>query len=452
MTTRFPLLKSQKIYDFLKSSFEKVGTSFHPSLAEIESPTTRSVTRLFAELFELVVGCPMSGQIPFVENLEHPELYQESLMKLTFLKDVRKLVSAAGISPDTISIEDLWSPNRKGLCYILSGIVNFLKFCERYDEDHDEAQGTLNAKEEQLQLLRARKEKLKERVGALKNLRKRDEARRAEIVEENEALGAKVAALNEEQLALVAKRDKMKTEIQENVDMEAHLKVMLMEAKEEIESLSSRVVSSPDRVKDEIEQMKQKQFALVKRRSENDKQIRDMTNSVQFMEEIANQVNAKCFTLMRGVKEREQDRSAQQQMLNDLEEREATLKLDLKKSIGDDEHSRRNVDAMRRRKAQLEAQVDMRMMADKKEKDQYSEELAGLETVKKMNQKRIDELKLESEKLKRELKEDYEGHQRSKEKAKKTLEEAVKEVVAVIHKERDRYVATGQEIEGCKKH
>ena len=48
-------------------------------------------------------------------------------------------------------------------------------------------------------------------------------------------------------------------------------------------------------------------------------------------------MNAKCFTLMRGVKEREQDRSAQQQMLNDLEEREATLKLDLKKSIGDDE-------------------------------------------------------------------------------------------------------------------
>ena len=49
-------------------------------------------------------------------------------MKLTFLKDVygsvfslldtfqknffrRKLVSAAGISPDTISIEDLWSPS-----------------------------------------------------------------------------------------------------------------------------------------------------------------------------------------------------------------------------------------------------------------------------------------------------------------------------------------------------
>ena len=49
------------------------------------------------------------------------------------------------------------------------------------------------------------------------------------------------------------------------------------------------------------------------------------------------QVNAKCLTLMRGVKEREQDRSAQQQMLNDLEEREATLKLDHKKSIGDDE-------------------------------------------------------------------------------------------------------------------
>ena len=37
------------------------------------------------------------------------------------------------------------------------------------------------------------------------------------------------------------------------------------------------------------------------------------------------------------------------------------------------QHSRRNVDALRRRKAQLEAQVDIRMMADKKEKYQYSE-------------------------------------------------------------------------------
>ena len=48
----------------------------------------------------------------------------------------------------------------------------------------------------------------------------------------------------------------------------------------------------------EIEQMKQKQFALVKRRSENDKQIRDMTNSVQFMEEIANQVCAHSSNLL----------------------------------------------------------------------------------------------------------------------------------------------------------
>ena len=105
--------------------------------------------------------------------------------------------------------------------------------------------------------------------------------------------------------------------------------------------------------------MKQKQFVLLKRRQEDDQKIREVTNSVQFMKQIAHQVrahssnlllslqfffiiirlqvNAKCLTLMRGVKEREQDRSAQQQMLNDLEEQEATLKLDHKKSIGDDE-------------------------------------------------------------------------------------------------------------------
>ena len=34
-----------------------------------------------------------------------------------------------------------------------------------------------------------------------RSLRKRDEARRAEIVEENEALGAKMAALNEEHVS-----------------------------------------------------------------------------------------------------------------------------------------------------------------------------------------------------------------------------------------------------------
>ena len=167
MTTCFPLLKSQEIHVFLKSSFEKVGKSFHPSMAEIESPTVSAIDGMGSPeshprlcrraallvyspnflragrrmpnvgagtvtvFFHLRVGTgalsPLravtfrrKSRTPRIVSREFDEIdvsqrrVRFTVFSLldTFQKIFRrKLVSAARISPDTISIEDLWCPS-----------------------------------------------------------------------------------------------------------------------------------------------------------------------------------------------------------------------------------------------------------------------------------------------------------------------------------------------------
>jgi hypothetical protein len=111
---RFPILSSRAICDDLRAEFARSPNNtnaFVPDLAEIESPTDKSMVRLYSEVFCLTMGCRMELEPPFraCENIEYPEIYRDAMPKMMFLRAMKTLTSACQISD--FGIRDITAPS-----------------------------------------------------------------------------------------------------------------------------------------------------------------------------------------------------------------------------------------------------------------------------------------------------------------------------------------------------
>jgi len=95
-----------------------------------------------------------------IDALEFPELHEESVGNLAFLRALFKLVRTAGVTD--FGVKDLFKPEAPRLKKALSAVINFAKFREEkvqmYDELRDQSEASVGRRaqlEEEGRALRA---------------------------------------------------------------------------------------------------------------------------------------------------------------------------------------------------------------------------------------------------------------------------------------------------------
>ncbi|KAA6429433.1 MAG: kinetochore Nuf2, partial [Trebouxia sp. A1-2] len=123
----FPILSNQELLPCLKEM------DLPLTAEQISKPTFEILQRIYEILVTTLLGVTREElQQPVfmaIDTLEYPELHDESIPTLAFIKSLNRLLVAAGIKDFNMQ-QDLYKPDSNRLRRNLSGIINFAKFRE----------------------------------------------------------------------------------------------------------------------------------------------------------------------------------------------------------------------------------------------------------------------------------------------------------------------------------
>jgi len=301
-TFSFPLLKSGEILQCLAELQVPLGE------AELMEPEKNkdTVRKAMVHLIELCTGVTREdmSQPAFagLSSLNYPELHEDSIPELAFLRACTKMMTICGI-PD-FGIRDITNPNNKRLRRQLSGIINFAKF----REERLQMYGELNMNREGvMDKLRQVQEDNGSLNGQLEQLRQQS-AGEVKIIEEVEKecgeIEGKIGTLNKEQAAIRHESGELKKQANNLKDRNATIAIAIQEGEADEKRLSSQIVQSPDRVRREMsnatdrleEERKEvvrieKEAAQMKSMVGNaGKALKDLSKATSALEEVESEV------------------------------------------------------------------------------------------------------------------------------------------------------------------
>jgi kinetochore protein Nuf2 len=220
----------------------------------IRSPTAEGVKAVFQFFLEHMYGVTeekiRQPAVGCLDALDYPELHDESIPILQFLRACQKMFAAAQYPG--FGIRDFVRPASDRFHWQLSALINYAKFRENRLRFFSE----MSLESEQLRESRAQKAnefaEIKQRIEAIEEVRASEEPA---IAKENESIGelsAELSALHKQQLALTEEMREKKSSLQATIDHIAKLNFQKLAGNQELETLRGCVVSSPDRVRSEI--------------------------------------------------------------------------------------------------------------------------------------------------------------------------------------------------------
>ena len=252
----FPLLKNADIINLMS----ELGVPV--SAEELTEPVRHKdrVREVFIMLIELGLGIteadlrtPSATVQAKRAALPHPELHEESLSEIRFLKKCMKFMKVCGVQD--FGWKDLNAPTKQRFRRQLSGAINFARFREDAIPIYEEL------RQQREEVLAALQEAQGEHANLLKDL---DDAKAAtdecwkEIEEvENDCaeIEAEITQQNKLQASLREESKHLKRKANELKDAIATVAIELEEAQVEDRKLSAQVVKSPARVKSEMNVM-----------------------------------------------------------------------------------------------------------------------------------------------------------------------------------------------------
>lgn len=252
----FPLLKNADIINCMS----ELGVPL--TADELSEPARHKdrVREVFVMLIEFGLGVteaelrtPSAAVQAKRAALPHPELHEESLSEIKFLKKCMKFMKVCGLHD--FGWKDLNAPTSKRFRRQLSGAINFARFREELLPIYDELT------QQRQEILAALQEAQGEHTNLLKDM---DDAKAVtdecwkEIEEvENDCaeIETEIAQQNKLQASIRQESTNLKKKANELKDAIATVAIELEEAQVEERKLSSQVVKSPARVKSEMNVM-----------------------------------------------------------------------------------------------------------------------------------------------------------------------------------------------------
>jgi kinetochore protein Nuf2 len=101
---------------------------------ELNKISPMKMIKIYESFLDILMGVTREEleqpHFSILENLENPELHQQSLADITFFRHLLRLMNSVGIQD--FNMKDLMRPEPPRVRRILSAIINFAKFREEH--------------------------------------------------------------------------------------------------------------------------------------------------------------------------------------------------------------------------------------------------------------------------------------------------------------------------------
>lgn len=271
-TYSYPILSNSEILACLRELDVPLEES------DLLRPTRESLRPCYETLVEIFIGKPLAEICAIDEEafakLDYPELYEEAIPNLMFIRAMQDIASGSGI--DDFGLKDIFKPEYGRTRRNLSAFINFAKFREERLMEYEEAL----AKEAEEERLYREELELHERLKAeiaqaeeegaghdLEELEREVAELEREVQAatlEAEDMEAKAAASRKELEAMEAEERRLQMDIEqakEAQEKEAHAEAQLMEEEqreaERLQEELKRLQNLEDEMQQTIETMKE---------------------------------------------------------------------------------------------------------------------------------------------------------------------------------------------------
>jgi kinetochore protein Nuf2 len=290
----YPIIPWSEI-QALSSNALSVNLSSH----EINNPTTQTVVKLAHALLELLTGVPREEVGNMItrqlENMENPELFKDALPLVVLYRELERL---ATMSMGEFTFNDLIQPTPNRLQKLLSAMFNYGRFREDVLRQASQEQVKLSTQLEEIQSLTHRHQQLQQQIKISRENKLKDAPERAKVEEEITSLELKLRGLGVDIRGLEAQVEDVKKKIEQcrkQTDSTAFELITLKNEKEEIES---KMVTSPERIQNELktnkkrlEQEKEEIEQLKLEEREQKTKLTNLKNALSLMDPLLVSLN-----------------------------------------------------------------------------------------------------------------------------------------------------------------
>lgn len=231
------------------------------TLEELKAPSSELIREVLTPYISEVFNKKPEDltQPPFgiVDQLEYPELYDEAfLTQVIFLRYAQQLLSLASF--DQFGLRDFFAPEKVRFHFQLSALVNFTRFRVMRLASHEDFAQQSEEKMERERNLLEEKAKLEQSIHKVKNERERERPKHEEIQEQISEKGLLLGTHHKQQHEITEKTNQNKQLLKTLIEEHQRLRRTLATDCSVVAKMEEKVVSSPAKVKAELDTLAEK--------------------------------------------------------------------------------------------------------------------------------------------------------------------------------------------------
>lgn len=292
-----------------------------------------------------------------MDAIEFPELHDESIPVVTFIRHLARLLNASGVRE--FGLRDLHKPEAPRLKRNLSAVINFAKFREEKLEAY-------TALTEELEALVAARDRFATEKAALTaelaTLRQQREAELPEVEKlygDRDALVAENQKLNKDQATLSSNVRKLKQEANTLAEDSNNFRQKISAAKSEEDNLRERVVHSPEKVRARLDEISNAVDMERRALKDAEDRSRDLATKLEGIARAEKEVQ-RAVSLMTSAEEAISHKKEANRKVKDLKAAIAATEHEATQLAAKRQHLARQQASLLERITRLESQVAMR--------------------------------------------------------------------------------------------
>lgn len=223
-------------------------------LTHPEPEKTREWYNLFMESLAQDEDDLSQPHFAAVSQLEHPQLHEESLKEITWIRSLNRLMRAAGLDDFSV-LQDVYHPVARRTIRNLSALVNFLKYRQEKIEYFGQLHANVLALQQSTEQLEIETQTQLDEIRELNAQIATEEPQIRELQEHNKALEAEILKYNQQQARYQAQVHSLKENDAQIAKQHQDVKYELAKARQESNKLQGQVVKSPEELRKSIKSM-----------------------------------------------------------------------------------------------------------------------------------------------------------------------------------------------------
>lgn len=297
----FPLL----VDDEILMCMEELQVSL--SAKDLEKPSAPTVRAVYESLCETCIGVTRDElNLPLedaMSRIEFPELHEESIPQLTYLRYVQKLLGAAGVHD--VTLLDLTKPDPKRFRRNLSAVINFAKFREERLMECEELTNNTDKLLERKDEVSKGCTDIQEKINRVREKREAEQPRVEQLKHDCRDLEAELKQSHKQHASLQHETKQLKAKSNELKDLVSTLRFQKLNVVQETERMEGNIVRSPERLKSELADLRERldgERDENSRLSENLEELRAKDKALARVEEEMERLHSVLMELEVGMK------------------------------------------------------------------------------------------------------------------------------------------------------